>query len=519
MKKVTKIEQSEQNMPAKNRLRVAAYCRVSTDSDAQLESLSTQKAYFENYISSRSDWELVDIYFDEGITGTKKEKRPGLMRMLQDCENHMIDFIITKSLSRFSRNTTDCLELVRKLQQLNIPLFFERENLNTADMESELILTVLSSMAEGESSSTSQNTKWSVQKRFQSGTYKLSYPPYGYDWNGEKMVVNEEQAKIVKEIYSSYLLGMGMKTIADSLNKRGVQTKRGEKWSHGTINGILTNEKYTGDVIFQKTYSDDSFIRHRNNGEKDKYFCPEHHEAIISHEDFDKVTSLIAQRRAEKNIAKDSNKYQRRYCFSGKIVCGECGNTMRRRINSNGKNKYPAWLCNTHLNDSHACSMLFIKNELIEQAFVTMLNKLIFAKNAMLRPLLQEIKGCQNDDGIAEIRQLEQTIMQINEQRDTLQRLMAQGYLDQVLFTKQKNDLLAQSENCRARIETLRKTSGKSSQLLTELNRLIHFAEHSEPLTEFDEGLFTQFVDRVIIYSRQELAFELKCGLLLKERM
>lgn len=180
MKTITKLQQVK--APAeKKKLRVAAYCRVSTGSDAQLESLYTQKTYFENYINSRNDWELAGIYYDEGITGTKKEKRTALLQLMSDCENHQIDMVITKSLSRFSRNTTDCLELVRRLLAVNVPIFFEKENLNTGSMESELMLAILSSMAEGESTSTSENTKWAVQKRFQNGTFKISYPPYGYD--------------------------------------------------------------------------------------------------------------------------------------------------------------------------------------------------------------------------------------------------------------------------------------------------------------------------------------------------
>ena len=180
MKKVTKIDEITSVSSADKKIKVAAYCRVSTDSDAQLESLDAQKTHYENYISSRDDWEFVGLYYDEGISGTKKEKRYELMRMINDCEAGKIDFVITKSISRLTRNTTDCLELVRKLLDLNIPIFFEKENINTGSMESELFLSLLSSMAEDESTSISENSKWSIQKRFQNGTYKISCPPYGY---------------------------------------------------------------------------------------------------------------------------------------------------------------------------------------------------------------------------------------------------------------------------------------------------------------------------------------------------
>ena len=192
MKRVTKIDHTADASSKNRKLRVAAYCRVSTDSDAQLESLEAQRAHYEKYILSRDDWEFAGLYYDEGITGTKKEKRPELMRLMADCAARNIDFVITKSISRFSRNTADCLELVRTLQNLGIPIYFEKENINTGAMESELFLAILSSMAEGESSSIAENSKWSVVRRFQNGTFKLSTPPYGYEWNGEEMVVNPE---------------------------------------------------------------------------------------------------------------------------------------------------------------------------------------------------------------------------------------------------------------------------------------------------------------------------------------
>lgn len=163
---------------------------------------------------------------------------------MADCENHQIDMVITKSLSRFSRNTTDCLELVRRLLAVNVPIFFEKENLNTGSMESELMLAILSSMAEGESTSASENTKWAVQKRFQNGTFKISYPPYGYDWDGEEMKVNPEQAEMVKQIFSAFLSGVGINQIAKDFSDRQVSTKKGGKWSHGTIKGILSNENH-----------------------------------------------------------------------------------------------------------------------------------------------------------------------------------------------------------------------------------------------------------------------------------
>ena len=351
MKKVTKIAETASSKVKLKKIRVAAYCRVSTDSDAQLESLEAQKTHYENYITSRDDWEFAGLYYDEGITGTKKDKRPELLRLIDDCKAGKVDFVITKSISRFSRNTTDCLELVRKLLALHIPIYFEKENINTGSMESELFLAILSSMAEGESVSISENSKWSIQKRFESGTYKVSYPPYGYDWDGEQMIINPEQAAVVKEIFAALLSGKGTHAIADDLNRRGIPTKRNGRWTATTIRGMLSNEKYVGDCLFQKTYSDSRFVRHNNHGEQTQYMVKDHHEAIISREDFEAARIFISQRASEKGVTKGTDKYQNRYAFSGKIICGECGDTFKRRIHSCTDHKYIAWCCNTHIKD------------------------------------------------------------------------------------------------------------------------------------------------------------------------
>ena len=196
MKKITRIEQASKGKTESEKLRVATYCRVSTDSDEQLESLETQKTHYESYITSRDDWQFAGIYYDEGISGTGKSRRPELERLMQDCKARKIDMVITKSISRFSRNTTDCIELVRKLLALNIPIWFEKENINTGSMESERFLSILSSMAADESLSISLNSKWSIKKRFENGTFKISYPPYGYDWDGETMAINPEQHRL-----------------------------------------------------------------------------------------------------------------------------------------------------------------------------------------------------------------------------------------------------------------------------------------------------------------------------------
>lgn len=519
MKKVTKIDKIQSSQAAKKKLRVAAYCRVSTDSDAQLESLETQKTHYENYIKSRKDWEFAGLYFDEGVTGTKADKRHKLMQLLNDCKARKIDFIITKSISRFSRNTTDCLDIVRTLLNLNIPVYFEKENINTGSMESELFLSILSSMAEGESTSISENNKWGIKKRFENGTYKLGYVPYGYRWENGEIIVDPEQAVIVKRIFSELLAGEGTDAIAKNLNTENVPTKKGGLWTSSSIRGILANEKYTGDCIFQKTYTDSNFNRHKNDGQLDQYYVADHHEAIISHEDFDAAAALIEQRANEKGIKRGSNKYQQRYAFSGKIICSECGDTFRRRIHTSTYVKYPAWVCNTHLTDTSKCSMLYLKDDDIKLAFATMINKLIYCHKLVLKPYLESLQANTSDKVLLRIQQLETLLEQNAEQRETLHKLMAQGYIDQILFTQENNALLTQANDFRSDIEALNRSVTGDTSKVYETERLIHFCERGEMLLEYSEDLFELFVDHIEVYSRQSIGFVLHCGLTFKERI
>lgn len=519
MKKVTKIDKIRPSKAAKKKLRVAAYCRVSTDSDTQLESLETQKTHYENYINSRDDWEFAGLYFDEGITGTKADKRPKLMRLIEDCKAKKVDFVITKSISRFSRNTTDCLDIVRTLLYLNIPVYFEKENINTGSMESELFLSILSSMAEGESTSISENNKWGIKKRFENGTYKLGYVPYGYRWENGEIIVDPEQAVIVKRIFSELLAGKGTDAIAKSLNAENVPTKKGGRWTSTSIRGILANEKYTGDCIFQKTYTDSNFNRHKNDGQLDQYFVADHHEAIISHEDFDAAAALIEQRANEKGIKRGSNKYQQRYAFSGKIICSECGDTFRRRIHTSTYVKYPAWVCNTHLTDTSKCSMLYLRDDDIKLAFATMINKLIYCHKLVLKPYLESLQANTSDKALLRIQQLETLLEQNAEQRETLHKLMAQGYIDQILFTQENNALLTQANDFRSDIEALNRSQTLDTTKVYETERLIHFCERGKMLQKYNEELFELFVDHIEVYSRQSIGFVLHCGLTFKERI
>ncbi|MEA4973668.1 MAG: recombinase family protein [Candidatus Metalachnospira sp.] len=518
MKRITKIEEDKIAV-GKNKLRVAAYCRVSTASDEQIISLEAQKAYYENYIKTNPEWYFAGLYYDEGISGTKKEKRAGLLSMIKDCENGKIDFIITKSISRFARNTTDCLELVRKLLDLGISIHFEKEDINTKSMESELMLSILGGLAENESVSISDNEKWSIQKRFKKGTFVISYPPYGYENVSGEMVIVPEQAEIVRGIFADVLAGKGTYTIASDLNKRKIATKRDGKWSPSTIRGMICNEKYMGDAIFQKTYTDSSFNRHVNDGEYDQYLSKENHEPIINYEDFEKANAVLKQHGKEKGIEKYSRKSQNRYTFSGRIKCSECGSNFKRRMRYKSSGEYVVWCCSKHLQNVNDCSMKYITDEAVKIAFVTMMNKLIFAQKTVLKPLLQRLKGMNDKEMLLRIEEIEILIEKNMEQRQVLTSLMAKRCLEPALFNKESNALTVGAARLREERESLIHSINGDRTKIDELQKLVKFTAKGNVLSQFNDEIFLAYVEKITVLSSMDIEFELKCGLKLKERL
>ena len=518
MKQITKIDSLAQVKSSK--LRVAAYARVSTSSEEQLLSLENQKLHYEQRILANSKWEFVEMYFDEGISGTKIDKRDGLKRLLQDCENGKVDFILTKSISRFSRNALDCLEMVRKLNDLNIFIEFEKENINTQTMDGELMLSILSSLAESESRSLSQNTKWGIEKRFQNGTYKIGYPPFGYDWVDGVMVINKEQAVVVKDIFTDILKGTSTGAIAERLNQQSVTTKRGKTWQGTTIRGIIKNEKYIGDALFGKTFTDDSFKRKVNRGDKNQYFMEGHHHAIIDKETFEQAQQMLVQNAKSKNIVQDDDKYQNRYSFSGILKCGECGGTFKRRIQTKNKNeKYVAWACTNHLKDKHSCRMKFIKDEQIKLAYITIMNKLIFSHRILLKPLLSEVRDTTYAIDDSTIANLDAELEKLKQQQDNLVQFVANGYIERPTFVKEQNQLTKQMDDLENKRKMLTGSISKGFDSLKSLEELVKFTKQGQMLTTFEDSHFETFTCEVVILSRTELLFKFKCGLKLMERL
>jgi len=278
---------------------------------------------------------------------------------------------------------------------------------------------------------------------------------------------------------------------------------------------MIKNEKYTGDVIFQKTYSDDTFTRRRNYGERDQFFAQGHHEAIISHEDFDAANDMIARNAAEKGIYADSRKYQNRYAFSGKVICGDCGAVWKRRKIGD----YFGYVCTTHLDNKDTCTMKSIREDSIMVAFMTMMNKLIFARDKVLLPFSNALKTAEKAEYLDEFTALEKGLEKNLQKRQQITQLFTKGYLDPAVYAQQNDGLLKASARLTAEKDVIiAKLSGGSKQK-EALEDILHYTSGASMMTEFDEDLFTRFVDRVIVYSRTEIGFDMKCGPIFRERI
>ena len=337
----------------KPKLRVAAYCRVSTDSDEQATSYEAQVEHYTEYIQKNPDWEFTGIYADDGISGTNTKKREEFNRMIDDCKAGKIDMIITKSISRFARNTLDCLKYIRELKDMNIPVIFEKESINTMDAKGEILITIMASLAQQESQSLSQNVKMGIQFRYQQGKVQINHNRFlGYTKDADgNLVIDPEQAEIVKRIYREYLEGLSMDKIAAGLERDGILTGAGKaKWHTSTINKILRNEKYIGDALLQKTYTTDFLnkTRVKNNGLMPQYYVEGNHEAIIPKEIYLQVQEELVRRRVVKTSANGKKRsYSCNHCFSQIVICGECGEMFRRLHWNNRGVKSIVWRCIT----------------------------------------------------------------------------------------------------------------------------------------------------------------------------
>lgn len=343
MRKISKIKPPTPVIPT--RKKVAAYARVSEEKGRTMHSLSAQVSYYSEFIQNHPEWEYAGVYADDGITGTN-ENRAAFKKILEDCDAGKIDVVLTKSISRFARNTVDLLETVRHLREIGIEVRFEKEQINSLSGDGELMLSILASFAQEESRSTSENVKWAIRKKFQQGRQN-SFNIYGYRWDGERFVVEPEEAKIVKLIFDNFLKGLSAEQTEKQLEEMGIQSYTGGRFSNSSIRAILKNEKYTGNMLLQKVFTLDHMTHksRTNHGELPQYWVADSHEAIIDLATFEKVQAEIARRR---ELGAFANPAINTGCFTSKIKCGKCGRSYQRSSRSGSSNSaYVIWICAT----------------------------------------------------------------------------------------------------------------------------------------------------------------------------
>lgn len=501
--------------------RVCAYCRVSTDNEDQLSSLEAQVNYYSKLIANNSTWEFVGIYADEGISGTNTKKRVEFNKMIDDCMAGKIDMIMTKSISRFARNTLDCLQYVRQLKDKNIAIFFEKENINTLDGRGDLLISIMSSLAQEESSTLSKITHLGIVYRFQEGKIWVNHKWFlGYtkDENGNLVIVPEE-AEIVRRIFREYLEGKSAISIIKGLEKDGLRNGAGHlKWHDSNIYQILKNEKYAGDAMLQKYYTVDFLTkkRVRNDGYVPKYFVENSHEGIVTREEFAAVQAEIARRNNLRGYTKTGkSEFSSKYPFSGILYCNRCGAKFNRQIWGVGRRKKPVWICNNHkLNGNEACSQKAIAERKLEQAFVRAVNQVIGGKEAFLDRLFANIyESLDSIEHEYSEEQINERLAELQQEIMSLVRVNAKTGLDTGSYSNEYGQLTAEMERLRMVRQKLQDQDAQKVIRIQRIDELRQFVQEQEiPLARFDGNLLRRLVEKVRVMSLDDFTFVFKTG-------
>ena len=494
------------------KLRVAAYARVSSSSEDQLNSYRVQNQYYSELICGNPDWEMVDIYADEGITGTSIEKREDFQRMMQDCRKGKIDRILVKSISRFARNTKDCLAAVRELKELGVSVLFEEQGIDTSKVSSEMVTAIMASLAQKQSESISGNVQWGIEKRMHAGKFITCKAPYGYRLNKGRLQIDETEAAVIREIFAMYLDGFNRKEIAQHLKNKKIPTKSEvPEWTEKTIWHILHNEKYTGNSLLGKRITTETFPRRKvvNHGEKTMIYLENSHPAIISKEIFDAVHKQLERRTANTNRSET-------HPFSRKLLCGNCVSTFRRRWSQ--QKEY--WTCRRHFEKSTECDVPPISSESIEHAFCRLYYKLRHRGKPIFAQMLSNLQKIRysrmlwSEDVISLNKKISDTLSQVQ----FLAQLQQAGGVDPDTFISSNNKL---SEQLRRLKQEKARLLDTDSDYLADRTRELMDALEDGPdfLDGFDAELFDALVEKIIVDSNERLRFRLRNGLELLEQI
>ena len=512
------------NQETARKLRVAAYTRVSSNSKDQEHSFAAQNAYFSKLITDNPDWELADIYADQGITGTSVDKRDDFLRMMEDCRKGRIDRILVKSSSRFARNTKESLAAVRELKSLNISVYFEEQNIDTAQVSGEVLIAMFAALAQRESEAISERVRWSYRVRMSKGRFSTCKAPYGYRLVKDHLEIQEDEASIIRYIFDRYLAGVSMENIAKGITALGCPTRDGTQyWQLTSIQYILQNEKYAGDSLSQKKYTTRSFPRQQkiNHGERKQYLVIDSHPAIISREIFQKVQELLTQRSAAIHPRSDVP-----HAFARKVVCGHCG-TLCKRKNCGGSVN---WACRRHDKSITACPNTQVPEEQMKNAFLHVYYNLKHYGTNILTQLISDLYAARTGSLLwsENIVEINKQISDIASQERLLAQLKQQGVVDPDIFISRSNQLAERRRELKLQKERiLRSEEDHTIQQTQDLLDVIESGPdwldviESGPdwLDDFDEQLFSDMVEKIVVVDNETLRFRLLNGLEVTEKI
>lgn len=506
-------------------LKVAAYCRVSTDDEDQLNSYYTQKAYYTEYIKRNPKWRFAGIYADEGITGTQVKKRDEFLRMIDDCEKGKIDLILTKSVSRYARNIVDCISYIRKLKALGIGIYFEEQNINSLTEDSEVYIGIYGVLAQSESENISANVKWGINKRMQNGTYNCRFNLLGYrrDKETKEIYIVPEEAEVVKLIFQMYLQGKSLDQIKAYLESNEIKTINGKSvWDKSTIKGILINEKYVGDVIFQKTYREDCISKKSkiNRGEVDRYLIMDNHPAIIDRETFNLVRKEMvrrsSKRRSSDRAITELGKYSGKYALSELLICDVCGGPFRRKTWSRKGIKKIYWRClrHTEKGDNGCPQSRGVEETVLHNAICHGLTNCI-PETGEVKNMVALMLACatSKDKILMEWQEVQKEIKELMRKADAAETMCIKTQGNKEPYMEQIKKYYASIAQLRERDAELKKKLERNEEFQTELKQISEWIEADEiSFAEYNDDIVRYLVDSICITEDFKLVINMKGG-------
>ena len=511
----------------RKQLRVAAYCRVSTKEEDQVNSYEVQKEYYTEKIMSNTAWTMAGIYADKGVTGTSAKKRDEFMRMIRHCRQHKIDIVLTKSVSRFSRNTVDCLYYTRALKALGIGVIFEKENINSLEEDSELRITLAGAFAQSESESISANVSWGKRRAMENGRPIIQYKYlYAYRRGSDnKPEIIPEEAEVVRWIYDRYLSGASLRMIKDELTQQGVECEGG--WTAIKVSRILKNEKYCGDVLMQKTFRQNFINRKviKNTGQRPMYLIENYHEGIVSREKFNEVQAELARRKAAKSPSKlavtGQSCYASKYALSERLVCGECGTLYRRCTWMRQNRKKIVWRCVSRLEygKKYCHNSPTLDEAPLQQAILAALNTAMADKNSLIRQITDamETEIIPFPGGTMSLGDIERRLRELEQQ---FQTLLEKATDDPAAYGGQFKEILDEQTFLKEKRSGILADNSEQAKANQRIQDAAQTLEDASPhITEWDESAVRQLVETVKVLSKDEIAVTLKGGIEIRQKI